>query len=81
MEKKKTFLKLSEKEMRVLFDALGYDVRKDGFVYEKDTDKKVLCHYTQEPLDFQKASILPGSTILINTSLITLSEYVTEFAE
>lgn len=76
----KKFLKLDDNQKLILLKALDYDVDEEGFVIDSNK-KNVICKYTNQPVHFNTASILPGSTIIINTSLLTLSEYVTEYLE
>ncbi len=75
------FDRLDENENRVLLKALGYDINEKGFVVEEHTKNLIWCRYTNKPVKFDEASILPGSTIIINTIPISLSSYIEEFLE
>jgi len=77
----KGYLKLNDEQKSILLKALDYGIDSKGFIIETKTNKKVLCKYTNKPVSLNNASILPGSTIIINTSLITLSEYTSEYLE
>ncbi|MFC2163221.1 hypothetical protein ACFLRF_06020 [Candidatus Altiarchaeota archaeon] len=70
-------LDLSEKEKEIYLDILGYQVDSDGFI-TKNGDV-VTCPYTDEKVEFKKASILPGSTVIMNTNTMTLAHYLAEF--
>lgn len=76
----KEFISLSAEQKLILLQALDYNIDSNGFVVDK-TNKKVKCKYSNKPVLFNDASILPGSTIIINTSLITLSEYISDYLE
>lgn len=74
------FLSLDNDEKKILLESLGYSVDSEGYV--RDLNGKIhLCPYTNGKVKFENASILPGSTVIINTSAFTLSEYVTEYLE
>ncbi len=72
-------LKLTVDQKIILLDFLGYKV-KNGIIYKKD-DTPCKCPYTKEPVRFCDASIMPGSTILFNTTALTLAEYFSEYVE
>lgn len=82
MEKKnlKEFLKLNDEQKLVLLRSLDYNLDSMSFIVDPNGDK-VICPYSNRPVKFKDASILPGSTVIINTSLITLSEYITDYLE
>jgi len=75
------FIKLSEEAKKVLLDFLGYKVDENGIVLSKDTNQPHICPYTGEPVRFDAASIMPGSTVVFNTSILTLAEYFSEHIE
>jgi len=77
----KGFVKLTDEQKLNLLKALDYDVDSKGFIIDTKTGKKIVCKYTEKPVLFKDASILPGSTIIVNTSLITLSEYIYDYLE
>ena len=74
------FISLSDEQKLVLLKSLDYDVDNKGYIVDKD-NKKVICKYSNQPVLFKNASILPGSTVIVNTSLITISEYISEYLE
>ena len=75
------FSSLKGDEKKVLLKALGYDISERGFVVEEHTKQVVWCRYTNKPVKFDEASVLPGSTIIINTTPVSLSSYIEEFLE
>lgn len=81
LKKFKRFLSLTDKQKKILLMALGYGINKGGFIINMKDKKKVHCYYTKEFILFENASILPGSTIIINTTPYTLSKYIEEFLE
>lgn len=76
----KAFLQLTPEQKRILLQALDYKIDEQGFVLTA-TNRKVICPYTHHPVRLETASVLPGSTIIINTSLVTLSEYISDYLE
>ena len=80
-EEFKAFIELPEEAKLVLLKSLGYDVDNKGYILDSNNKKKVICKYSKKPVHFKDASILPGSTIIINTNLITMSQYVCEYLE
>ena len=76
----KKFISLGDEQKLVLLKSLDYDVDYNGYIVDKN-NKKVMCRYSNQPVLLKNASILPGSTILLNTSLITISDYISEFLE
>lgn len=76
----KKFLSLSDEKKKILLKALGYSVDINDYVIDEN-GKRVLCKYSGVEIPFINASILPGSTIIINTSPYTLSKYLEEYLE
>lgn len=74
------FLKLSDEKKKILLKALDYGVDYEGFITDEN-NKRVLCKYTGVEVPFVNVSILPGSTIIINTSPYTISKYLEEYIE
>lgn len=75
------FQNLNIEEKKVLLDILGYDVGEGNIVLDKKTKEKHICPITGDVVFVENASILPGSTVIINTSELSLSEYFTNYAE
>jgi len=73
------FGKLDNKKSKILLDCLGYSVNNKGTIFKKSTGKIHLCPITKEEVKLNEASILPGSTVIINTSTIALSEYFSRY--
>lgn len=76
-----TFFELNDEEKKLLLDTLGFEVDKKGIIVEKESKKPCLCPITDGQIYFENASILPGSTTIINTSPFTLTEYFSKFLE
>jgi len=76
----RNFISLSDEQKLVLLKSLDYDVDHNGYIVDKN-NKKVMCKYSNQPVLFKNASILPGSTVIVNTSLITISEYISDYLE
>lgn len=75
------FVEVSEEDKKVILDVLGYEVNGEGLVLKKGTKEPVICPYSKEEINFKDASILPwNSHILINYSVLSLSEYLTLLA-
>ncbi len=66
-------------ETKLLLISLGYDIDENKKIIEKDTRRPVLCPITKREILLQDVSIMPGSTLLINTSAFTMSEYFSKY--
>lgn len=75
------FKTINIEEKRVLLDILGYEIGEGGIILDKTTNKEYLCPITGEAVFIENASILPGSTVVIKTSELSLAEYFTRFVE
>lgn len=75
------FLEISNEEKKVLLDVLGYDVDEKGLIISREKKVPHICPYTKREVFLDNASILPGSTIIINTSALSLSEYISKNLE
>jgi len=76
------FVGISEENKRILLDVLGYKVDKEGIILIKKTKKPYICPITQEKIYLKNASILPlNSHIIINTSALSISEYLSLLTE
>jgi|GEM_PF-1386060 hypothetical protein len=75
------FVRLNVEEKHALLDILGYEVSEDGIILDKKTKKEYICPITNEVVFIENASILPGSTVVINTSELSLAEYFTKYIE
>ncbi len=75
------FEKIGIEEKKVLLDIFGYEVDEDGLILDKETKEEHKCPITGEVVFIENASVLPGSTVVINTSELSLSEYFTKFVE
>jgi hypothetical protein len=75
------FIEISEGEKKILLDVLGYDVDEKGLIISREDNKPHRCPYTKREVFLKNASILPGSTIIIDTSVLSLSEYVSKNLE
>ncbi|MBI3027521.1 hypothetical protein HYY70_05410 [Candidatus Woesearchaeota archaeon] len=81
MEPEIEFLDLSPEEKILLLDVLDFSIDKEGYIYDELLKERHICPYTKKEVLFQNASILPGSTLVINTSALTISEYITDKLE
>ena len=81
MEAEIEFLDLSPEEKILLLDVLGFSIDKEGYIYDLLLKERHICPYTKKDILSQNASILPGSTLIINTSALTISEYITDKLE
>lgn len=68
-------------EKALLLDILGYDIDDDGVIFNKETREQHVCPVTNELVTINSASILPGSTIIMNTTELALSEYFMDYVE
>jgi hypothetical protein len=77
----KSFIRLDDDPKKLLLEALGFGIDSEGFVIKSETGIRERCRYTGKQILFKDASVLPGSTVIINTSLITLSQYILDYLE
>ena len=75
------FENINIEQKTALMDILGYYVDEKGIIFDKKTKIQHICPITEESVSIDNASILPGSTIIINTTELSLSEYFTDFFE
>ncbi len=75
------FQDLNIEEKKVLLDILGYDIGEGNLILNKKTKEKHMCPITGDVVFVENASILPGSTVIIKTSELSLSEYFTKYVE
>ncbi|MBT9146085.1 MAG: hypothetical protein DDT42_01964 [candidate division WS2 bacterium] len=75
------FENITTEKRKILLDILGYHVDEDGLILDKKTNKEHICPVTKEAVFIENASVLPGSTVIINTSELSLSEYFTKYVE
>ncbi len=75
------FEQIDLEEKKVLLDILGYGVGEAGIILDNETKKEHICPITGSVVFIENASILPGSTVVINTSELSLAEYFTKFVE
>ncbi len=68
-------------EKELLLDILGYDIGEGGIIFNKETKEQHICPITKEVVTIESASILPGSTIIMNTTELSLSEYFMDYFE
>ncbi|MCX9010146.1 MAG: hypothetical protein OIN66_03385 [Candidatus Methanoperedens sp.] len=75
------FEEIGIEEKKILLDILGYEIGEAGIILDKETKKEHICPITETVVFIENASILPGSTVVINTSELSLAEYFTRFVE
>ena len=76
------FMNIKDDGKKIILDVLGYEIDKDGVVLVKSTKQPHICPITQEKVFFKNASILPwNSSIVINTSALSISEYLSQLQE
>lgn len=74
------FEELTNVQKRTLLEALDFKVTDEGQINDKD-DKPHICPFSNRKVFIKDASIMPGSTIVMNTSSLTLSEYITKYID
>jgi hypothetical protein len=72
---------LTDEQKRTILDFLDYSVDEKGVIISKKDNKPYMCPYTGDPVLFNKVSIMPGSTVIFNTSPLTLAQYFSEHVE
>lgn len=76
-----TFEKLNLDEMHTFLDIIGYETDEDGVIIDKETKEEYISPVTEQTVFIENASVLPGSTIIVDTSELSLSEYFTKYLE
>lgn len=71
-------IELDDSEKKALFEAFGFGVNDDGFVVNSETNKPEICPYSGEAVEFEKAALLPGSTLVMNATAENIAEYLVE---
>lgn len=75
------FVHVDNEQKKILLDVLGYGINADGYLVSKETNELHICPITKEKVKLEKASLLPGSELVINTTPISLSEYLSKYWE
>ncbi len=75
------FENLGLEEKEILLGILGYYVDENGMIFNRETGKEHLCPVTNDVIFIENASVLPGSTVVMNTTDLSLSEYFLEHLE
>ena len=75
------FLKLTDQQKETMLNFLGFFVNNEGIICSKENNKIIICPYSNEPVRFKDASIMPGSTVIFNTSALNLARYFSEYIE
>ena len=75
MKTENEIIKLSKEEFIVVLEALGYFVNKNGIIIDKN-GKEQICEFTEEEVNINKISIMPGSIKIMNTTPVSISEYL-----
>lgn len=76
-----SFIEMNNEERKLLLDILDYKIDKEGFVVDNRTKQHHICPMSNTKVHINDSSILPGSTIIINTSALTLSEYFSRYLD
>lgn len=72
-----TLLQLNNNQRSEVLEKLGFKIDTEGYVLDKNK-KKVMCKYSNKEVHISSAAILPGSTIVINATPITMAQYFVE---
>jgi len=75
------FEKIGIEEREVLLDCLGYEIDETGLIIVKKTKEAYKDPLFGNYTFIENASILPGSTIIVDTSEISLAEYLTRYVD
>lgn len=76
-----SFIEVNNEEKKLLLDILDYGVDEEGFIIDNKTKKHHICPFSKTPVSISDSSLLPGSTVIINTTALTLSEYFSRYLE
>jgi len=78
---KKKIINLPKNEKLILLKALGYTIDSEDYIINETDRKRVEDKYSNCFVKLDNASVLPGSTIIIDTNSFSLSEYFEEYRE
>jgi hypothetical protein len=81
VENQISFLKINSEEKIRLLEVLGYGIDDDGYILDINTGEPYTDPMNNEEVHIENASVLPGSTVIINTTPLSLSEYFTVYVE
>lgn len=76
-----SFIEMNNEERKLLLDILDYKIDDEGFIVDNRTKQHHICPMSKTKVRINDSSILPGSTIIINTSALTLSEYFSRYLD
>lgn len=79
MNKPISLLKSDVETREKVLDKLGYSVNDEGYVLYKRSGENLFCRYSEEPVHIDTAAILPGSIIIINANILTMSQYFLDY--
>ena len=68
-------IQLNNDERTLALKKLGYGVDSKGYVINLKKKEEVICKYSKEKVHINKAAILPSSLLVINATLVTMTEY------
>ena len=68
-------VQLDNEEREEVLKRLGYFLDENGFVKNEKTKKDVVCKYSGGKVHINTAAILPGSTLIINATPLTMAQY------
>ena len=75
------FTHIDNEQKRILLTILGYSVDSEGYLINHRTKKPHICPITNEKVKLEKASILPGSELVINTTPLSIAQYLEKHVE
>jgi len=74
----KRLVQLNNEDRLEVLKKLGYVLNDQGFVIDVDTKEEVMCKYSKQKVHINFAAILPGSTLIINATPLTMAQYFVE---
>jgi len=80
MSMNKEVLSLSEKDLKLLLEILGYKISENKNILDSEGNE-VVCPFTKDKIQLDNLSIMPGSIVLMNTTPVTLSEYFYQYPD
>ncbi len=75
------FSELTPDEKKIVLDALGFGIDENGNVMGHVDKIPVKDPITNEPIKFENANILPGSTIILDNNPVSLAFYFARYYE
>jgi len=73
VDRVKETITVSKEEKKVFLEMLGFSISDKGNLMKDN--KLHVCPITKQPLSLDRAAIVPGSTLVIDDSVVSFADY------